>query len=145
MHDALEALSDDKAAAHGSGEDEPPPPWPELMVDHEIAELVCRDGLYTTRVRRQLRNTGRQPVTRYQIRVAVDRYPGDPERSNELYRHDPLTWDEIARGHSRASADMGQISSARAFLRTRHVGRPGPRTYARWHEYRARHHRTAPR
>jgi hypothetical protein len=25
----------------------------------------------------------------------VDRYPGDPERSNQLYSENPLTWDEI--------------------------------------------------
>jgi peptide deformylase len=46
-------------------------------------------------VRRQLRNAGTDPVTQYLIRIAVDRYPGDPERSNALYREDPLTWDEI--------------------------------------------------
>ena len=68
----------------------------QLVVEHEIAELTFRDGIYRTRVRRQLRNTGAQPVTQYLIRIAVDRYPGDPERSNELYRHDPLTWDEIS-------------------------------------------------
>lgn len=27
--------------------------------------------------------------------AAVDRYPGDPERSNQLYSESPLTWDEI--------------------------------------------------
>ena len=42
-----------------------------------------------------IRNTGDQPVTQYLIRIAVDRYPGDPERSNQLYRDDPLTWEEI--------------------------------------------------
>ena len=25
----------------------------------------------------------------------MDRFPGDPERSNRLYREDPLTWDEL--------------------------------------------------
>ena len=43
-----------------------------------------------------LRNTGTQPVTQYLIRISVDRHPGDPERSNRLYREDPLTWEEIA-------------------------------------------------
>jgi hypothetical protein len=38
---------------------------------------------------------GSQPVTQYLIRIAVDRHPGDPERSNQLYRKDPLTWEEI--------------------------------------------------
>ncbi|MEK8142719.1 hypothetical protein NKH18_12350 [Streptomyces sp. M10(2022)] len=34
-------------------------------------------------------------MTRYLIRVSVDRYPGDPERSNAHYRAHPLTWDEL--------------------------------------------------
>ena len=42
-----------------------------------------------------MRNTGDQPVTQYLVRISVDRYPGDPERSNRLYREDPLTWEEI--------------------------------------------------
>ena len=97
MHDALVELSGPKAR-----HDEPPADDPQsapgfdLVVEHEIAELSLQDGVYTTRVRRQLRNTGTQPVTQYLIRIAVDRYPGDPERSNRLYREDPLTWDEIA-------------------------------------------------
>jgi peptide deformylase len=66
-----------------------------LVVEHEQARLTYRDGVYETRIRRQLRNTGTQPVTQYLIRIAVDRYPGDPERSNQLYREDPLTWEEI--------------------------------------------------
>ena len=44
MHDALEALSADKAPRHGSNAEEPPPPGPDLVVEHEIAELTCRDG-----------------------------------------------------------------------------------------------------
>jgi peptide deformylase len=51
--------------------------------------------VYHSRIRRLLRNTGGQPVTQYLIRIAVDRYPGDPERSNLFYREDPLSWDEI--------------------------------------------------
>jgi peptide deformylase len=96
MHDVLADLASEKAVHRTSDDDELPPPGPELVVEHEIAELVYRDGIYRTRVRRQLRNTGAQPVTQYLIRIAVDRYPGDPERSNQLYRHDPLTWDEVA-------------------------------------------------
>ncbi|MFB6533153.1 hypothetical protein ACFCY8_03650 [Streptomyces noursei] len=46
-------------------------------------------------MRRLLRNTGEEPVTRYLIRISVDRYPGDPERSNAHYRAHPLTWDEL--------------------------------------------------
>ena len=29
------------------------------------------------------------------VRISVDRYPGNPERSNQLYRGDPLTWEEL--------------------------------------------------
>ncbi|NIH88208.1 hypothetical protein [Amycolatopsis granulosa] len=36
-----------------------------------------------------------QPTTRYPIRISVDRYPGDPQRSNQLYSESPLTRDEI--------------------------------------------------
>jgi peptide deformylase len=66
-----------------------------LVVEHEIAELTYRDGIYQSSIRRQLRNNGDDPVTQYLVRISVDRYPGDPERSNQLYREDPLTWDEI--------------------------------------------------
>lgn len=67
-----------------------------LVVEHEIAELTYRDGVYHSNIRRLLRNTGDEPVTQYLVRISVDRYPGDPERSNQLYREDPLTWEEIA-------------------------------------------------
>ncbi len=96
MHEALVELAGEKPAHREAGEDQHQPPSPEVVVEHEIAELTFRDGIYRTRIRRQLRNTGTQPITQYLIRIAVDRYPGDPERSNELYRHDPLTWDEIS-------------------------------------------------
>ncbi|WP_431981922.1 hypothetical protein [Streptomyces qinglanensis] len=46
-------------------------------------------------MRRRLRNTGTEPVTRYLIRISVDRYPGAPERSNAHYRAHPLTWGEL--------------------------------------------------
>ena len=96
MHDAL----GDLAAAgghHGDLPDDDPQslPEPDLLVEHEQAELTYREGMYETRIRRLLRNTGHQPVTQYLIRVAVDKYPGDPERSNQLYREDPLTWEEV--------------------------------------------------
>ncbi len=96
MHDALIELSREKTAHHVGEEDQAPPPVPALVVDHEIAELSYRNGIYRTFIRRQLRNTGTQPVTQYLIRIVVDRYPGDPERSNQLYRKDPLTWEEVS-------------------------------------------------
>lgn len=66
-----------------------------LVVEHEDARLSYDDGVFRTVIRRQLTNTGSEPVSRYLIRIAVDRYPGDPERSNRLYREHPLTWEEI--------------------------------------------------
>jgi peptide deformylase len=64
-------------------------------VEHEHSELAYLEGMFRTLVRRQLRNIGSEPVTQYLIRIAVDRHPGDPERSNRLYRERPLTWEEI--------------------------------------------------
>ena len=96
MHEALVELSAGATRHDQQAADDPQSaPEPDLVVDHEHSELIYADGIYQTRIRRQLRNTGTQPVTQYLIRIAVDRYPGDPERSNQLYREDPLTWEEI--------------------------------------------------
>jgi hypothetical protein len=70
----------------------PPPP---LVVEHDHAELRYEDGLYTIRVRRLLSNTGDAPITRFPIRIAVDRFPDDPERSNRLYCERPLILQEL--------------------------------------------------
>jgi peptide deformylase len=78
------------------------PPGTGLIVEREIAELSYLDGEYMCRVRRALYNAGREPVTRYLIRIAVDRYPQQPELSNRHYRDHPLNWDEL---RLRASAD----------------------------------------
>ncbi|MFZ3492115.1 peptide deformylase [Streptomyces sp. 5.8] len=66
-----------------------------VLVMEDEADLTYDDGLYQLRMRRLLRNTGSEPVTRYLVRIAVDRYPGEPERSNALYRARPLTWEEL--------------------------------------------------
>ncbi|MGI9099393.1 MAG: peptide deformylase [Solirubrobacteraceae bacterium] len=66
-----------------------------LLVRHEEAECRYVDGVYHLHMRRQLYNASDAPVTRYLIRIAVDRHPKTPERSNELYRQRPLTWEEI--------------------------------------------------
>lgn len=66
-----------------------------LVVDHDHAELRYDVGTYQATMRRKLVNNGDHPITRYLIRISVDLYPGDPERSNQLYRDNPLTWDEI--------------------------------------------------
>jgi len=72
-----------------------PHPPAGLVVEHDHAELTYADGMYHPVQRRKLLNVGTEPVTSYLIRISVDRYPGDPERSNELYREHPLTWDEL--------------------------------------------------
>ena len=96
MHEALSSCPTIGRAMTSQPADDPQSaPGPDLVVEHEQAELTYRDGMYQTRIRRHLRNTGEQPVTQYLVRIAVDRYPGDPERSNRLYREDPLTWEEI--------------------------------------------------
>ncbi|GAA5189525.1 hypothetical protein GCM10023322_42560 [Rugosimonospora acidiphila] len=71
------------------------PPGAGLVVEHEIATLSYMDGVYHCTIRRHLYNAGTEPVTRYPVRVSVDRYPGEPERSNQFYRENPLTWDEL--------------------------------------------------
>jgi peptide deformylase len=65
------------------------------VVDHDDATLRYDGRIYRLTQRRRLVNDGPDPITRYLIRISVDRYPGDPERSNQLYSENPLTWDEI--------------------------------------------------
>jgi transcriptional regulator with XRE-family HTH domain len=66
-----------------------------LLVEHEDARLTYRDHTYHVVMRRRLRNVGNEPISRFLMRISVDRYPEDPERSNRLYRTHPLTWDEL--------------------------------------------------
>lgn len=67
-----------------------------IVVEHDAARLDYDGSHYRLTMRRLLRNTGSEPITRYLIRISVDRYPGEPERSNAHYRERPLTWDELA-------------------------------------------------
>ncbi|MFF2402700.1 helix-turn-helix domain-containing protein [Streptomyces goshikiensis] len=67
-----------------------------LVVERDEAQLDYDGSCYNLTMRRKLRNTGEQPVTRYLIRISVDRYPEDPARSNGHYRENPLTWDVLA-------------------------------------------------
>jgi peptide deformylase len=66
-----------------------------LVVEHDDAELYYDGTTYRATQRRMLVNNGPEPITRYLIRIAVDRHPGNPELSNKLYRDRPLTWDEL--------------------------------------------------
>jgi transcriptional regulator with XRE-family HTH domain len=85
-----------------------------LIVRHEQADLRYADGAYHAHIRRQLYNASDEPVTRYLIRIAVDRHPGKAEQSNELYRWQPLTWDELnLRAHVGDDAMAWQVKHDR--------------------------------
>jgi transcriptional regulator with XRE-family HTH domain len=51
---------------------------PSLVVEHDEAELRYDGQTYRPRQRRLIYNAGTAPITRYLIRISVDRYPGDP-------------------------------------------------------------------
>lgn len=72
-----------------------PDPAASLVVEHEDTSLHFDGRTYRATQRRLIRNESSEPITRYLIRISVDRYPGDPERSNAHYRQNPLTWEEI--------------------------------------------------
>lgn len=71
------------------------PPGTGLVVEQEIAQLTYLEDAYRCTIRRSLYNAGTEPVTRYLARIAVDRYPHDPERSNRHHRDHPLTFAEL--------------------------------------------------
>jgi peptide deformylase len=71
------------------------PPGTGLIVEHETAELVYIDGAYRCRVTRALYNAGAEPVSRYLMKITVDRYPHDPAGSNQHHREHPLTFEEL--------------------------------------------------
>jgi peptide deformylase len=66
-----------------------------LVVEDDHAELRYDGTFFRASQRRLLRNDGPEPVTRYLMRISVDRHPGQPERSNALYRARPLRWEEL--------------------------------------------------
>jgi peptide deformylase len=88
-------------ATAGAAHRDPPvpeqwlPPGTGLVVEQEIALLRHVADAYRCTIRRSLYNAGTEPVTRYLVRIAVDRYPHDPERSNRHHRDHPLTFDEL--------------------------------------------------
>jgi peptide deformylase len=78
-----------------------------LVVVHEESRLVLDRGRYTTRVRRTLYNGSDAPITRYLIRVAVDRHPNLSPLSNALYRRRPLELKELDLRATCAGEAMG--------------------------------------
>lgn len=82
------------------------PPGTGLVCEREVARLSFVDGRYRCAIRRNLYNAGTEPVTRYPIRIAVDRYPQDSARSNRHHRDHPLTWEELSLVASRGRESM---------------------------------------
>ncbi|MGW7598146.1 peptide deformylase [Streptomyces antimycoticus] len=78
-----------------------------LIVEHEDTSLHYDGHVYRATQRRRLYNDSPDPVTRYLVRVSVDRYPGNPERSNQHYRQNPLTWEEINLSASVSGESIG--------------------------------------
>ena len=70
-------------------------PVSELIVEHDDAALRYDGSRYQLKMSRRLHNAGDFPITRYLVKVSVDRYPGEPERSNQHYRRNPVTFDEL--------------------------------------------------
>ncbi|MGY1439500.1 helix-turn-helix domain-containing protein [Streptomyces reniochalinae] len=90
----LEAHGRSIPAQH-PGPDHGAPHEASLIVEHEDTSLIYDGTTYRATQRRRLYNDSPDPITQYMIRISVDRYPGNPERSNAHYRENPLTWDEI--------------------------------------------------
>ncbi len=67
----------------------------QLLVEHDEARLRYTAGTYHALMRKTLANLTDAPITRFLIRVAVDRFPEDPSRSNRYYRENPLTLAEL--------------------------------------------------
>lgn len=120
-----------------------PQPAGGLVVEHDHAELRYADGQYHPVQRRRIRNVGTEPITRYLIRISVDRHPGDPERSNELYRRNPLTWEELslyARAgddemHWKPKQDRDQFKEVWLLFENEHGRFPLYPGESRWIEY----------
>jgi hypothetical protein len=66
-----------------------------LLVESDEAVLSYKAGIYNVRMRKRLVNRGSSPVCRFFMRIAVDRFPDDSIRSNEHYRRNLLTLDEL--------------------------------------------------
>lgn len=66
------------------------------VVEQEVACLSYRGGRYQCVVQRSLYNAGTEPVNRWLARIAVDRFPQEPERSNAHHRARPLSLAELA-------------------------------------------------
>src|SRR5829696_7343948 len=62
-----------------------------LVIDHEHVVLDFSGRDYRHKIMRVLRNLSDEAIDRYPFRIAVERYPEEPERNRELYHEYPLT------------------------------------------------------
>jgi transcriptional regulator with XRE-family HTH domain len=67
----------------------------ELIVEHDDAVLRYDGSHYHLKMSRSLYNATDSPVTRYLVKIWVDRYPGEFERSRAHYRQHPLVLEEL--------------------------------------------------
>ncbi|GGK10944.1 hypothetical protein GCM10010123_46100 [Pilimelia anulata] len=76
-----------------------PPPWlpptAGLVVERELARLTVDVDSYRCMIRRDLYNAGTEAVTRFAVKVGVDRWPEDPARSRAHHHDHPLTFDSL--------------------------------------------------
>ena len=70
-------------------------PAADILVEHDEAWLARHGQTYDVHMRKTLNNVGQVPVLRYFMRIAVDRFPNDPSRSNAHYRAHPLSMAEL--------------------------------------------------
>jgi len=66
-----------------------------LIVLQEIAELELVDSFYTATISRRLQNNGKRPVTSYLVKIQVDRFPEDAERSRRHHHDNPLILEKV--------------------------------------------------
>lgn len=90
-----DARSTEARARRDPANDQWRPPGSGPVVEDELATLSYQDSRYRCVVHRSLYNAGSEPITRWLARIAVDRYPEDPQRSNAYHRTHPLSLTEL--------------------------------------------------
>ncbi|MFD0329050.1 helix-turn-helix domain-containing protein [Streptacidiphilus monticola] len=85
-----------------------------VVVLHDDAELYYDGSVYRATQRRKLLNASADPITSYLIRISVDRYPGNPERSNLHHRENPSPGKRSALPRRSATSRSGGASSTTA-------------------------------
>lgn len=68
---------------------------PSIRVAHERTTLSYNDGNYDITVLRELENPTRRSFNGYEVRIHVDAFPEDIERSRQHHRTHPLIWEDL--------------------------------------------------